>query len=198
MADIPVAAPATRKQQWLQHMPETQRFMELCSQNNWKSLPGGRSQEERESGLKAFLEDWKKVYKYDLSRAQLAGKFKLWKDDLLRQQHVPQIELGSVDSTSSILEKVKEHEGAYTQSMVGPKGEPTAIIKANVVDSSTPPGKAGLFMTISFVTAATATGSRFSTWYTKFKTQEKETRRTFEKTGTKPAAHFVANLTDAT
>jgi hypothetical protein len=56
MADIPVAAPATRKQQWLQGMPETQRFMELCRRNNWKSLPGSRSQEERDSGLKAFLE----------------------------------------------------------------------------------------------------------------------------------------------
>jgi hypothetical protein len=74
MADIPVAAPATRKQQWLQHMPETQRFMELCSQNNWKSLPGSRSQEERESGLKAFLEEWKKV-NFESSAAQLAWSF---------------------------------------------------------------------------------------------------------------------------
>jgi hypothetical protein len=61
MADIPVAAPATRKQQWLQHMPETQLFMELCSRNNWKSLPSSRSQEEQDSGLKTFLEEWKKV-----------------------------------------------------------------------------------------------------------------------------------------
>jgi hypothetical protein len=42
-------------------MPETRRFMELCFRNSWKSLPGSRSQEERDSGLKTFLEEWKKL-----------------------------------------------------------------------------------------------------------------------------------------